>query len=406
MADWPPLKGASLQIVTPLYDGSGSLVAAVGGLSACVSKDAGAFAAATCTVTEINANAGIYAMKLSATEMDADVVVYKIVSTSASARPSIGVLYTAASRQLKDLAWPATAGRSLAVDANGATDVRAIAASAIVASTLGANALHAAAVAASAIGASQFAAGAVDNAAFNVTENLNAAVVSIAASAIGASQFASGAVDNAAFSVTETLTAIPPASGLAASSFASGALDNNAWNVTEVINASVTAIAASAIGASQLAANSIHAAAVAASVLSASKFAANSLHAAAFAASTLSACKLAANTLDSTHIAASALAASKFGASFIELGYLTNAAASFVGTVVRTGCALAEQGVGIPPATPTLEQAISYQYMNWRNAASTTSGCIQITNDAGTVIALAAISDSASTFVKGEFQSG
>src|SRR3990167_7645829 len=86
MPDWPPLRGASFQIITPLYDGSGSLVAAGGGLAACVSKDAGAFAAATCTVTEINTNAGLYAMKLSDSEMDADVVAYKIVSTSASAR--------------------------------------------------------------------------------------------------------------------------------------------------------------------------------------------------------------------------------------------------------------------------------------------------------------------------------
>lgn len=353
MGDWPPLKGASFQIVTPLYDGSGSLVAAGGGLAACVSKDAGAFAAATCTVAELNTNAGLYAMKLSATEMDADVVAYKIVSTSASARPSIGVLYTAASRQLKDLAYPATAGRSLAVDANGAVDVRAL-----------------------------------------------------AASVIGASQFAAGAVDDAAFAVTETLTAIPPASGLSASSFAADAIDNNAWAVTETMNASVTAIAASAIGASQLAANSLHGAALAASTLTSTKFGSGAIVADALAASVLTASKLAANTLHAAAIAASALPASKFGASFLELAGLTNAAASFVGTVVRTGCAMTERAVGTPSATPTPEDAWMYQFMSWRNAASTTSGCIMITNDAGTVIAKAAISDSASTFEKGEFQSG
>jgi hypothetical protein len=47
-----------------------------------------------------------------------------------------------------------------------------------------------------------------------------------------------------------------------------------------------------------------------------------------------------------------------------------------------------------------------YPYVAWRNAASTSTGCIMITNDAGTVIAKAAINDSASVFEKGEFQSG
>ena len=413
MPDWPPLRGASLQIITPLYDGSGSLVAAGGGLAACVSKDAGAFAAATCTVTEINTNAGLYAMKLSDSEMDADVVAYKIVSTSASARPSIGVLYTAASRQLKDLAWPTVAGRSLDVDANGDVNVAAVAASAIGASQLAAGAVHAAAVSASTLSASKFAAGSIEAA-------------TLAASAFSACKFASGAIDNAAFNVTETLTANPAASGITASSFQAGAVDDAAWAVTETINASVTAIAASAVNASALAAGALHAAAVAAStltstkfgsgaivadtlgasILTASKFGANSLHAAAVAASTLSACKLAANTLDATHVAASTLAASKFGACFFESGYLTDGAASRIGTVVRTGCALAELGVGAPAATPNLEALLMALYMNWRNAASTTSGCVQYTNDAGTVVFKSAISDSGSTFDKGELQSG
>jgi hypothetical protein len=350
--DWPPLRAASFQAGFPLFDGSGCIVTGATP-SACVSKDFGAFATSACDCTELNTGAGVYTLKFSATEMTADVVIWKVTADSASARPSLGVVHTAASRQLKDLAYPATAGRFLTVDTSGQVDVRAL-----------------------------------------------------AASSIGASQLAAGAVDNAAWGVTETLTAIPPASGLAASSFAAGAVDNNAWNVTEIVNASVTAIAASAITASVLAANSLHAAAVAASTLSSTKLATGTLVADHLGASLLTASKFAANSLHAAAVAASALPASKFGASFIELAGLSNAAASFVGTVVRTGCALAQQAVGAPPATPTLEQALMYPYMNWRNAASTTSGCIMITNDAGTVIAQAAISDSGSTFDKGEFISG
>jgi hypothetical protein len=406
MADWPPLKGASFLALFPIYDSTGSLVAAAAGLAACVSKDGAAFAAAACDVAEINANAGLYTLRFSSTEMTADVVAWKVITTSASGRPAIGVMYTAASRQLKDLAWPATAGRSLAVDASGQVDVRALAASAVGASQFASGAIDNAAFnvtetltanpAASGITASSFTSGAVDNAAFNVTENLNAAVVSMSASVIGASQFAANAIHAAAVAAS-TLTASKLGAGsieaatlaasvLSACKFAGGAVDNAAWDVTETVNASVTAIAASAITASVLAANSIHAAAVAASTLSASKLAANSIHAAA--------------------IAASALPASKFGASFIELAGLSNAAASFIGTVVRTGSGMGELPVGAPPASPTPEQALMALYMGFRNAASTTSGCVQYTNDGGVVVFQTAISDSGSTFQKGELQSG
>src|SRR3990167_828883 len=143
--DTPPLKGASLQVGWPLYDGSGCLVTGGAGLAACISKDFGAFAVSTCVPSELNTGAGVYSLKITSTEMNADVVIWKAISTSASARPAVGTIYTAASRQLKDLAWPTVAGRSIDVDANGDVNVAAVAASALGASQLAAGALHAAA---------------------------------------------------------------------------------------------------------------------------------------------------------------------------------------------------------------------------------------------------------------------
>ena len=106
---------------------------------------------------------------------------------------------------------------------------------------MAADVVTAAAIAAGAIDAATFAAGAIDNAAFNVTETLTA---NPAAGGITAASFAAGAIDNAAFNVTETLTANPAAGGIVAASFGAGAID-------------AAAIAANAIGASELAADAV-----------------------------------------------------------------------------------------------------------------------------------------------------
>jgi hypothetical protein len=67
---------------------------------------------------------------------------------------------------------------------------------------------------------------------------------------------------------------------------------------------------------------------------------------------------------------------------------------------------IAEMAQGIPPATPTLKQALMYLYMALRDETNTTATLITIKNDAGTVICKATLSDDATTFVKGELVSG
>ena len=67
---------------------------------------------------------------------------------------------------------------------------------------------------------------------------------------------------------------------------------------------------------------------------------------------------------------------------------------------------ISEIAQGTPTATPTLEAAIMYLYMAWRNETTTTATTHSVKNDGGTVITKATISDDATTFTKGEMISG
>lgn len=108
MADWPPAKNASFFVVFPFYDSSGCLVKGASAPAACVMDAAGSgsMTTSTCTVTELSASAGMYRLRLTATEMNADIVAWKATTTTASARDAAGVMYTV-TRQLADLLYPA-----------------------------------------------------------------------------------------------------------------------------------------------------------------------------------------------------------------------------------------------------------------------------------------------------------
>ena len=67
---------------------------------------------------------------------------------------------------------------------------------------------------------------------------------------------------------------------------------------------------------------------------------------------------------------------------------------------------MAELTQGVPPATPTLFQAVMLMYMSIRNLGTSSKTLRTITNDAGTVIAKATLADDGSTFTKAEFTSG
>ena len=64
---------------------------------------------------------------------------------------------------------------------------------------------------------------------------------------------------------------------------------------------------------------------------------------------------------------------------------------------------IAELGVGVPAATPTLRTGLMFMYMGARNKRDTTSTSDEIHNDAGTVIATAVLSDDTVTYIKAEY---
>jgi len=160
--------------------------------------------------------------------------------------------------------------------------------------------------------------GSAVNALISGRVNANAQVVGTGA--VVAGSFAAGAIDNAAFNVTETLTANPAAGGITAASFGAGAIDNAAFNVTETLTANP---AVGGIAAASFAAGAIDAAAIATGAITAAKFAAGAIDAAAIAADAITAAKIAPDAIGASELAADAVTE-------IQVGLATSAALATV----------------------------------------------------------------------------
>lgn len=78
------IKGAAYRTTFPIFKNDGTVITGATSISSTVSKDGGAFAATTNTVSEITGS-GVYLLDLTATEMTADTVVLKVTSTSTGA---------------------------------------------------------------------------------------------------------------------------------------------------------------------------------------------------------------------------------------------------------------------------------------------------------------------------------
>jgi hypothetical protein len=65
-----------------------------------------------------------------------------------------------------------------------------------------------------------------------------------------------------------------------------------------------------------------------------------------------------------------------------------------------------ELAQGVPAAQPTFATALMLMYMSWRNGRGTTEASHTIKNDAGVVVAKAAISDDGTTLTVGKLGSG
>jgi hypothetical protein len=90
----PMKKNVQTTIYFPIYDGDGDLVNSAAGLDENISKDGGSLVDCTNGASEIGSS-GIYALTLTPTETNADVVILLITSTTTGAKPTAMIFYTA-----------------------------------------------------------------------------------------------------------------------------------------------------------------------------------------------------------------------------------------------------------------------------------------------------------------------
>lgn len=160
-ARFVPIRNQAFRATFPLIDADGDLVTAAAGLDSEVSKDGGTFADCVNEATEIATSSGMYFLDLTAAEMDADTVVVIVKTSTSGAKTTPIILYTAA-RDIDDLAFPTTSGRSIDVTATGEVGIDLDNASgALGTAQFDAAYLTAALIATDAIGAAELAADAV-----------------------------------------------------------------------------------------------------------------------------------------------------------------------------------------------------------------------------------------------------
>lgn len=165
-------------------------------LTITASKAAASFASISPTVTEL-AN-GWYKLALTTSHTDT-VGDFALHITGTGADPS-DILCQVTARLWDDLAYPATSGRSMVVDAAGLVDACIVKAGASGSGTAwGSGAITAAAIASDAITAAKIADGAIDAATFAAGAITASA---IAADAIGASELAADAVSEIAAAIS------------------------------------------------------------------------------------------------------------------------------------------------------------------------------------------------------------
>lgn len=125
MAGWPAKKNVSFLAVYPIYDNDGDPVSGAASLDTEVSIDGGTFTDATNEAAEIATNSGLYKITLTLTEMNGDVIAIITKTSTSNAKTAVNVIYTS-TRQIDDLAFPATSGRSMVVDAAGLVDANTV----------------------------------------------------------------------------------------------------------------------------------------------------------------------------------------------------------------------------------------------------------------------------------------
>ncbi len=203
MAGWPPEKNATFTWFFVLRDADGDLVAGATALDVEFSIDGGAFV--NVAGAEVDEGEGLYSCPITAAEMNGDVISLICKTSTGGVKTAAVVIYTS-TRQIDDLAFPATTGRSIQVETDGMVhaDIKewlSIVPLALVSqrvqSQVGAmatNVITAAAFNAAAITAAKFGVGAIDASA-------------IAMDAIGSSELAASAVQEIVDGILDELSA-------------------------------------------------------------------------------------------------------------------------------------------------------------------------------------------------------
>lgn len=182
---FPPKKNAAFRCFVALISQANTKVMqstptlAIGDVK--VSIDGGALANLTTLPVVTPAAGKLVQVDLSAAEMNGDNITLVFSDAAGAEWCDLVLNLQTTARQIDDLAYPVTSGRSLAVDASGQVNVGALANNALTAAAIAADAITAAKIADGAIDAATFAAGAITAAA-------------IAADAIGASELAADAI--------------------------------------------------------------------------------------------------------------------------------------------------------------------------------------------------------------------
>ncbi len=155
-----PIKNSAYRVTFPILDADGDLVTGATALDSEVSIDAGAFADATAEATEIATASGVYYLDLTAAEMNGDTITVIVKTTSAGAKTTTLVLYTAA-RSINDLATPTNITAATGIVLSGVTHTGAVIPT-VTTTTTATNLTNLPAITANWLTAAGIAAGALD----------------------------------------------------------------------------------------------------------------------------------------------------------------------------------------------------------------------------------------------------
>ena len=383
-----------------------------------VSTDGAAFAnIATLPVVTPSGGKAVK-VDLSASEMNGDNIQVLFSDAAGAEWADVLINIQTSARQLDDLAYPATSGRSLAVDTSGQVTTGALANNAITAAAIAADAITAAKIADGAIDAATFAAGAIDAAAI-ATDAIGSA--ELAASAV--SEIQSGLMLAASYSAPPSAATIAAAvwDYLASAATTVGSLGKRiADNLDAAVNSRLASAAYTAPDNSTISAIAAKTTNLPSDPADASDIAA------AFAAVPGAVRTNLATELGRIDVAISTRLA---GA-----GYTAPPSAADNATAVRSelttelGCldaamtsratpaqvnaevvdalsvdTYAEPGA-VPAATSSLKDKIGWLFMLARNKRNTTGSADAVRNDADSAtVATAALSDSGTTFSRGKY---